>query len=82
MYTKYYNVCYISSETQFNWRKKTNVLISAHIHSCFGRCSKKNTFKAKGDRLGWDMRALKYTARITDSDLIYASFISEVRCYI
>jgi len=49
-----------------------------YIHSCIDRCNKKDQFKAKGDRLGWDMRALKYTARITDSDLIYASFVSEV----
>ena len=35
-------------------------------------------FQAKGDTLGWDMKTLKHLTKLQDTDLLYASFVSEV----
>ena len=35
-------------------------------------------FKASGDPLGWNMNTLKYLTKIQDTDVLYASFVSEV----
>ena len=35
-------------------------------------------FKASGDPLGWSVDNLKRLTRVDDSDILYASFVSEV----
>lgn len=44
-----------------------------------GSGKEETVFKAKGDPLGWDMKTLKNMTNLQDTDLLYASFVSEVR---
>lgn len=48
--------------------------------SC-GRRNKGETagaFQASGDKLGWNMNTLRHLTKLQDTDLLYASFVSEV----
>ena len=52
-----------------------------YVFSC--GCSKKDkqeeeVFQATGDTLGWDMKTLRHLTNLQDSDILYASFVSEV----
>ena len=40
---------------------------------------RETAFKAKGDQEGWDIDNLKLLTCVTDRDIVYASFVSEVR---
>ena len=43
------------------------------------REKRETAFKAKGDQEGWDIDNLKLLTCVTDRDIVYASFVSEVR---
>ena len=53
-------------------------MLFCSLCSCGGRRKGETVFKAKGDTLGWDMKTLKRMTKLQDSDLLYASFVSEV----
>jgi len=40
--------------------------------------SEEQQLPVRGDKWGWNIAALKYTAGLQDEDLVYASFTSEV----
>ena len=48
-------------------------------NSDIGKEKGETGFKAKGDPEGWDIDNLKRLTSVTDRDIVYASFVSEVR---
>jgi sn1-specific diacylglycerol lipase len=47
---------------------------------CGGKKRRGSEFKASGDPLGWSTATLKHLTKLRDTDLLYASFVSEVFC--